>query len=78
MTPIFDILTGRYVPPFEILRIKNIRRLFIVTIHPMDEVIDKYDYCLSRLCSRIPDNKLESMREEIHERTYNLTLKLLE
>lgn len=78
MTPLYNVLTGRYTPPFEILRINNINWIFKTTIYPMNKIRDQYDYCLSRLCSRIPEQKIDGMREELHERTYNLTLKLLD
>jgi hypothetical protein len=77
MTTMINLLTGNYTPSFEILRNKNIKYIFMTTIHPMNKVVDKYDYCLTRLCSRIPEQKIDNMREEIHDRAFDLTLKLL-
>ena len=78
MKPIIDMLTGNYTPSFETLRMQNIKHIFVTTIHSMDKEVDKYDYCLSRLCSRVSEQKIDNMREELHDRAYDLTLKLLD
>ena len=102
MKALIDMLFGKYVPSFDVLRRENIKHIFIITTCSMDKVVDKYDYCLNRFCYSVHsqlvkkyiedkafrlNNKpiedlyndtIENMREKIHERAYDLTLKLLD
>jgi hypothetical protein len=56
------------------LRRRNINHIFIRTIHLMDNVIDKYDYCFIRLC-HFSKNKHDY--QVLHERALQETIRLL-
>jgi hypothetical protein len=56
------------------LRRKNIKYLFVNTIHSMNVVIEKYDYCFSRLCA-FSKNKHDY--HILHKRALQECIKLL-
>lgn len=60
--------------PSYIIRQKNIKHIFTTTIHLMEVVIEKYDYCFTRLYYH---SKGKTPYSVIHQRALFLTLKLL-